>query len=213
ARGLREASWGQLREWKEDGDDRSDDHRHVSHLFALHPGHQISPRATPNLADAARVSLRARGDGGTGWSKAWKINFWARLLDGDHAHKMLGEQLRTSTLANLWDTHPPFQIDGNFGATAGVIEMLLQSHGDQVHILPALPALWPSGRVSGLRARGDLTVDIAWESGAAREISVTAGQAGRITLRNPLFGAAFRLVEASSDRTVEIAHAAETVTF
>ena len=211
--GTRIGSWGQLQEWKGDWDDPADDHRHVSHLFALHPGRQISPAATPAYAQAAETSLRARGDGGTGWSKAWKINFWARLLDGDHAHKMLREQLRTSTLANLWDTHPPFQIDGNFGATSGVIEMLLQSHGDEVHILPALPALWPSGRVSGLRARGDLTVDIAWESGAAREIAVTAGQAGRVTLRNPLFGAAFRLVAADSDRTVEAAHSGEVVTF
>jgi alpha-L-fucosidase 2 len=165
------------------------------------------------LARAAEVSLRARGDGGTGWSKAWKINFWARLLDGDHAHKMLSEQLRTSTLTNLWDTHPPFQIDGNFGATSGVIEMLLQSHGDEVHVLPALPALWPSGRVTGLRARGDLTVDIAWEAGAARRIAVTAGQAGRVTLRNPLFGAAFRLAEADSHRTVEATRSGDTVTF
>jgi alpha-L-fucosidase 2 len=211
--GTRIGSWGQLQEWKGDWDDPADDHRHVSHLYALHPGRQISPATTPDLAGAAEVSLRARGDGGTGWSKAWKINFWARLLDGDHAHLMLSEQLKTSTLANLWDTHPPFQIDGNFGATSGVLEMLLQSHGDEVHLLPALPSAWPQGRVSGLRARGDLTVDIAWTNGAAREISVTAGQTVRATLRNSLFAGPFRLAEAVSGRTVTAAHDADSVTF
>lgn len=195
--GTRIGSWGQLQEWKGDWDDPADDHRHVSHLYGLHPGRQISPTKTPELARAAEVSLRARGDGGTGWSKAWKINFWARLLDGDHAHLMLSEQLRTSTLANLWDTHPPFQIDGNFGATSGVTEMLLQSHGDEVHILPALPAAWPEGRVTGLRARGDLTVDIAWSAGAARQIAITAGQATRVTLRSSLFGGSFRFDHAA----------------
>ncbi|MFF5297321.1 glycoside hydrolase family 95 protein [Paractinoplanes globisporus] len=211
--GTRIGSWGQLQEWKGDWDDPADDHRHVSHLYALHPGRQISPAATPEFARAAEVSLRARGDGGTGWSKAWKINFWARLLDGDHAHLMLSEQLKTSTLTNLWDTHPPFQIDGNFGATSGVIEMLLQSHGDETHILPALPSVWARGRVSGLRARGDLTVDIAWEAGAAREIAVTAGQAGPVTLRNALFGSAFRLADGNSARTVAASPSGDRVSF
>ncbi|MEU4241877.1 glycoside hydrolase family 95 protein [Actinoplanes sp. NPDC026619] len=211
--GIRLGSWGQLQEWKGDWDDPADEHRHVSHLFALHPGRQIDPATTPELAAAAKVTLRARGDGGTGWSKAWKINFWARLLDGGHAHRMLSQQLRTSTLANLWDTHPPFQIDGNFGATAGVLEMLLQSHGDAAHLLPALPPAWPDGRVSGLRARGDLTVDIAWSAGVAYEVAVTADRAGPITLRSAFLASGFRLVEAVSGRTVQAARHQDRVTF
>ncbi|MFJ2770691.1 glycosyl hydrolase family 95 catalytic domain-containing protein [Streptomyces sp. NPDC087300] len=182
--GLRVGSWGQLQEWKADLDDRDDDHRHVSHLYALHPGRQIEPGS--EWADAAKVSLTARGDGGTGWSKAWKINFWARLRDGDHAHKMLGEQLKSSTLPNLWDTHPPFQIDGNFGATSGVVEMLLQSQHDVIEVLPALPAGWPRGSVRGLRARGGATVDIEWEDGRARRIVVHATRTRELTVRSGL---------------------------
>lgn len=196
--GLRIGSWGQLQEWKEDWDAPANTHRHVSHLFALHPGRRISPRATPALADAARVSLTARGDGETGWSKAWKINFWARLRDGDHAHRMLAEQLRGSTLPNLFDTHPPFQIDGNLGATAGIAEMLLQSHLDEVDILPALPAAWPSGRVTGLRARGDLVVDVTWSDRKAREIVLTAGRTGPVTVRSPLFAGRYQLVDTAT---------------
>ncbi|HET6856526.1 MAG TPA: glycoside hydrolase family 95 protein [Streptomyces sp.] len=183
--GLRVGSWGQLQEWKTDRDDPADEHRHVSHLFALHPGRQIAPGS--RWADAAKVSLTARGDGGTGWSKAWKINFWSRLHDGDHAHKMLSEQLRTSTLANLWDTHPPFQIDGNFGAAAGIMEMLLQSQHGPIEILPALPASWPDGSVRGLRARGGVTVDIAWRGGAADRLVLTAHRTGELTVRSSLF--------------------------
>lgn len=202
--GLRVGSFGQLQEWKEDWDDPEDTHRHVSHLFALHPGRQISPRTTPALAEAARVSLAARGDGGTGWSKAWRINFWARLRDGDRAHRMLAAQLRTSTLPNLFDTHPPFQIDGNFGATAGIAEMLLQSHLDEVDVLPALPAAWPAGRVTGLRARGDLVVDVAWSGGTATEIGLLAGRTGPVTVRSPLFAGRYRLLDTATGASVAV---------
>ncbi|ROP36060.1 glycoside hydrolase family 95 protein [Saccharothrix texasensis] len=211
--GTRIGSWGQLREWKEDWDDPADTHRHVSHLFALFPGDGISPSGTPELAAAARTSLTARGDGGTGWSKAWKINFWARLHDGDHAHRMLAEQLTGSTTANLWDTHPPFQVDGNFGATAGVAEMLLQSHDGVVHVLPALPGEWRDGSCTGLRARGDVTVDVRWSDGRAREIALTTGQDGPVTARSSLFGGGGRLVDARTGQGVPARIDGESLTF
>ncbi|UUN25661.1 glycoside hydrolase family 95 protein [Streptomyces sp. FIT100] len=183
--GLRIGSWGQLQEWKADIDDPHSHHRHASHLFALHPGSQITPGTA--YAEAARVSLDARGDGGTGWSKAWKINFWARLRDGDRAHRLLTQQLTHSTLPNLFDTHPPFQIDGNFGATAGIAEMLLHSHLAVIDILPALPAAWPEGAVTGLRARGGAVVDIQWKSGRATELALTATRTAPLTVRSTLF--------------------------
>ncbi|NEE00893.1 glycosyl hydrolase family 95 catalytic domain-containing protein [Phytoactinopolyspora halotolerans] len=195
--GLRIGSWGQLQEWKTDIDDPDNDHRHVSHLYALHPGNQISPATTPDYTAAAEVSLNARGDGGTGWSKAWKVNFWARLLDGDRAHKMLREQLVHSTLPNLWDTHPPFQIDGNFGGTAGVAEMLVQSHTDAIEILPAVPDSWPDGAFDGLRARGAATVGATWSAGALVEARITADRDGALSVRHAQFDGPVRVYRAN----------------
>ena len=214
--GVRIGSWGQLQEWKLDLDDRDDEHRHVSHLYALHPGSQISPAETPDVAEAVKVSLRARGDGGTGWSKAWKINFWARLLDGDHAHRMLHELLRHSTLPNLWDTHPPFQIDGNFGATAGVAEMLLQSRWVDdtatVHVLPALPSSWPQGSVTGLRGRGGVTVDVSWTGGRPSRIYLAADRDVELRVRSSLFEMApYHLIDWATGDLVTHGHAGDQI--
>ncbi|GAA1960353.1 glycosyl hydrolase family 95 catalytic domain-containing protein [Agromyces allii] len=203
--GLAIGSWGQLKEWKVEQalDNPGNQHRHVSHLYALFPGSAVSPAETPELAAAARTSLEGRGDGGTGWSKAWKINFWARLLDGDRAHKLLGEQLKGSTLDNLWDDHPPFQIDGNFGATSGVAEMLLQSQAGRIDVLPALPSAWPDGSYSGLKARGDVEVGAAWQDGSVREITLTPSRDGEVRVANQIFKPGFFTLKDADGTIIE----------
>lgn len=184
---------GQLQEWLQDWDSPDDKHRHVSHLYGLHPGNQISPYRHPALFSAARTSMEHRGDASTGWSMGWKINLWARLQDGNRAYKLLTDQLSLvteesvteagGTYANLLDAHPPFQIDGNFGVTAGMAEMLVQSHDGAIHLLPALPDAWPEGRVTGLVARGGFEIDMAWREGRVSELTIHSRLGGPVLLR------------------------------
>ncbi|WP_066438224.1 glycosyl hydrolase family 95 catalytic domain-containing protein [Chryseobacterium sp. CCH4-E10] len=187
--------YGQLQEWMEDLDNPKDNHRHVSHLYGLFPSNQISPYTKPQLADASKTVLLYRGDISTGWSMGWKVNLWAKLLDGNHANKLIKDQLtlvekdgwgsKGGTYPNLFDAHPPFQIDGNFGCTSGITEMLLQTQNGFIDILPALPDVWKNGKISGLKAYGGFEVNIKWENNKAKEVIIKSELGGNCRIKVP----------------------------
>jgi len=197
---------GQLQEWLEDWDMEVPEihHRHVSHLYGLYPSWQINRDDTPELAAAAQRSLEVRGDNATGWGIGWRINLWARLGEGNHTHDVLKLLLSPErSYPNLFDAHPPFQIDGNFGGAAGILEMLLQSRRGVLHLLPALPSNWPSGRVSGLQARGGLEVDLSWQDGVLAEAEVRSSRPQELTLRHGSEGLAISLAAGASRITMK----------
>ncbi|MEU4510504.1 glycoside hydrolase N-terminal domain-containing protein [Nonomuraea wenchangensis] len=202
---MRVGSRGNIQEWLYDWVETEQNHRHISHLYGLHPSNQITKRGTPALYTAARRTLELRGDDGTGWSLAWKINYWARMEEGTRAHDLVRALVTTARLApNMFDLHPPFQIDGNFGATSGIAEMLLQSHNGELHVLPALPAAWPNGKVQGLRGRGGYTVDATWSSGGPTEILVRFDRDGTVNVRGRIFTGTYQVVDATSGDAVSV---------